>query len=195
MDPGATSDDSDLDDPDPTPFEVDDPTLFEVDDPTLFELDESEFEYQPDSTTHEVREDSIPKEMLKPLYPGSVLSVCAAYCLIMQFAIASKLSYTAIENLMKLLQLLCPSSNILPSSFYQLKKFFKQYTPSYEKKRVCPECKRILKDGEHCPRDHGGSGHVVQIPIEKALRTIVQSKLTFPLRAYSMVSYILLYVY
>ena len=149
VDPGATSDDSDLDNPDPTPFEVDDPTLFELDDPTLFELDdptlfeldeptlfeldESEF------ATHEVHEDSIPKEMLKPLYPGSVLSVCAAYCLIMQFAIASKLSYTAIENLLKLLQLLCPSSNILPSNFYQLKKFFKQYTPSYEKKRVCPE--------------------------------------------------------
>ena len=112
VDPGATSDDSDLDNPDPTPFELDDPTLFELDEPTLFELDESEF------ATHEVHEDSIPKEMLKPLYPGSVLSVCAAYCLIMQFAIASKLSYTAIENLLKLLQLLCPSSNILPSSFY-----------------------------------------------------------------------------
>ena len=86
----------------------------------------------------------------------------------MKFAIASKLSYSAIGNLLRLLQFLCPFSSKLPSSFYQLKKFFKQYTPSHEKKRVCPECEQTLEDGEHCPEDHGGSGHVVHIPIEKA---------------------------
>ena len=43
---------------------------------------------------------------------------------------------------------------------------------------TCPECEQTLENGEHCPEDHGGSGHVVHIPIEKALRTVVQSKLT-----------------
>lgn len=178
-------DDSDQDDPsinDPTPFDPDE-DMDDID-LSLFETDESDYESDPDDTTQDSAlndEDSIPKTLLEPLYPGAAISVCAAYCLIMKFAITSKLSYTAIGNLLKLLRLLCPFSNNLPSSFYRLRTFFKQYTPSHEKQRVCPECERVLEVGDHCPRDHGGFGHVVHIPIEKSLRTIVQSKWTSPI--------------
>lgn len=58
--------------------------------------------------------------------PGAAISVYAAFCAIMLFVVENKLSYTAIENLLKPLQLLCPPSSQLPSSLYTLKKFFSQ---------------------------------------------------------------------
>ena len=96
---------------------------------------------------------------------------------IMMYATANKLSYTSIENLLKLFHFLCPSPHDLPSSLYMLKRFFRQFTSNYDKKSVCPTCEHVLKKGESCPIDHGQSGRVVQVPIEKALKTVVISKL------------------
>ena len=124
-------------------------------------------------------ENPISDDMFAPLYPGASITICAAYCAIMTYAIANKLSYSAIENLLKLLHLLCPSSHQIPSSLYMLKKFFQQYTSSYEKKRVCPSCHCVLKKGETCPRSHGQNGHMIHVPIEKALKSVVLSKLIY----------------
>ena len=122
-------------------------------------------------------ENPISNNMFAPLYPGASVTICAAYCAIITYAIANKLSYSAIENLLKLLHLLCPSSHQIPSSLYMLKKFFRQYTSSYEKKRVCPSCHCVLKKEETCPRSHGQNGHMVRVPIEKVLKSVVLSKL------------------
>ena len=124
-------------------------------------------------------ENPISDNMFAPLYPGASVTICAAYCAIMTYAIANKLSYSAIENLLKLLHLLCPSSHQIPSSLYMLKKFFQRYTSSYEKKRVCPSCHCVLKKGETCPRSHGQNGHMIHVPIEKALKSVVLSKLIY----------------
>lgn len=45
-----------------------------------------------------------------------------------------------------------------------------------KKKRVCPECERILGKGES---RHGNSGYLIQAPIEKALKTVVFSELKY----------------
>lgn len=63
-------------------------------------------------------------ELFEPLYQGADITVCGAYCCIMQFASANKLTYTATSELIKLLHLICPAQNKLPSSFYKLKMFF-----------------------------------------------------------------------
>ena len=39
----------------------------------------------------------------------------------MQFATANKLTYSAIEELLKLLQVLCPSPNELPTTLYRIR--------------------------------------------------------------------------
>ena len=119
-------------------------------------------------------ENPISEKMFVPLYPGASVTICAAYCAIMTYAIANQLSYSAIENLLKLLHLFCPSSHQIPSCLYMLKKFFRQYTSSYEKKRVCPSCHSVLKKGETCPRSHGQNGHMIRVPIEKALKSVVR---------------------
>ena len=61
-------------------------------------------------------ENIVPDDNREPLYPGATITICAAFCAIMLFAIKNKLSFTAIENLIKLLHLLCPPSSKLPSS-------------------------------------------------------------------------------
>ena len=63
------------------------------------------------------------RELFEPLYQGADITVCGAYCCIMQFATMNKLTYTAISELIKLLHLVFPPQNKLPSSFYKLKKF------------------------------------------------------------------------
>lgn len=127
------------------------------------------------SAERELDEELIRDEMLEPLYEGASISIAAAYCSIMRYAISSKLSYTAIGSLLMLLQLLCPSPNHLPTSFYKLKKFFQGYQSDFKKKRVCPHCERVLEKGKSCPRSHGKSGHIIHVPIQKALATVVKS--------------------
>ena len=53
------------------------------------------------------------KELFEPLYDGADITICGAYCCIMQFASANKLSYTAISELINLLHVLCPVPNKL----------------------------------------------------------------------------------
>ena len=57
------------------------------------------------------------RELFEPLYQGADITVCGAYCCIMQFATTNKLTYTAISELVKLLHLIYPPQNKLPSSF------------------------------------------------------------------------------
>ena len=78
--------------------------------------------------------------MFEPLYPGATLTVCGAFCVIMQFCIANKLPYTGITDLLKLLSLLCPSPNQIPSSVYILKKFFEHFRPSHKHNKICIDC-------------------------------------------------------
>ena len=75
-----------------------------------------------------MEEKFIPQDMLNPVYLGANLSTAAAYCSIMTYAIHHKLSYSAIEDLLNLLQHFCPSPNYLPSNLYKLKKFFKHFS-------------------------------------------------------------------
>jgi len=85
--------------------------------------------------------------MLKPLYSGVKLSISAAYSVIMTYAVRNKLSYSAINDLLGLLELFCPSSNFLPSSLYKLKKFFMPFTSNYKKTRTCAECEATVEEG------------------------------------------------
>ena len=49
-------------------------------------------------------------------------------CAIMEFCLHNGLTYKAIDDLLKLLQIICASPNKLPRSIFVLKKFFDQFT-------------------------------------------------------------------
>ena len=69
---------------------------------------------------------------LQPVYSDANITVCGAYCSIMQYVTANKLTYAAIEGLLKLLQVLCPCPNSLPTTLYKFKSFFQQYSSGFE---------------------------------------------------------------
>ena len=103
----------------------------------------------------------------------------------MQYATANKLTYTAIEELLKLLQILCPCPNELPTTLYKFKKFFQQYNSGFEQQRVCCKCFAFLDKGETCttcvdpdnPVHHPEMpGLLVHIPFQKPLHTVLSSK-------------------
>ena len=113
-------------------------------------------------------------ELFEPLYSGSNISFCGAVCSIMQFCMMHKLTYTAIGELLKLLQVLCPIPNRLPTTVFKLKKFFNQFNMSYDYSNVCSHCD-TQKDNCHC--DHPvHNSHLIHIPLEKPLYTVLSSK-------------------
>lgn len=103
----------------------------------------------PSSTLH----DDIPHNVLgsenlssdgnlfQPLYPGAEITLCGAMCAIMQFCSQNRLSYTAIGQLLQLLHVLCPPSQ-LPLSFYLFKKFFEAFSQDHTHEKVCLKCQQ-----------------------------------------------------
>ena len=113
-------------------------------------------------------------DLFKPLYSGSSVTVCGAICSIMQYCIAYKLSYSAIGELLKLLQLLCPTPNHLPSSVFLLKKFFNSFKMKYNDNNLCSNCDAKR---EHCHCDHPAYDcHLIHIPLQKPLFAVLKSK-------------------
>ena len=91
----------------------------------------------------------------------------------MTYAICNKLSYSAMEDLLQLLLLLCPDPNFLPSTLYKLNNFFKKFSSNYEKMHTCTEYENTSNREESCDKKRG---YEIQVPVEKVLNTIVQSK-------------------
>ena len=55
----------------------------------------------------------IEEDMFKSLFDGAGISMCGAYCAIMEFKRMCRIPFTAIAALLQLLQLLCPPDNKL----------------------------------------------------------------------------------
>lgn len=81
-----------------------------------------------DDVSLENDEANVDSNMFEPLYDGASITICGAYCALMEFKRACRLPFTTIDKLLELLHLLCPSNNKLPSSIYKLKKFFTKFT-------------------------------------------------------------------
>ena len=62
-------------------------------------------------------------ESFQKIYNGSNISVCGFNCMIMKFANKHNLTYSAIDELLELLNIICPRPNEIPTSIYKLKKF------------------------------------------------------------------------
>ena len=112
--------------------------------------------------------------MFQPLYAGAEITLCGAISAIMQFSLRNKLSYTAIGELLKLLLLICPVPNLLPTSFYKVKKFFQKLESIKSLEKVCGTCQ--LKDCSCDSPSSLASGYLVELSINKPLQTIVSSE-------------------
>lgn len=112
-------------------------------------------------------------EYFSPLYPGADITLCGAMCAIMQFSTSNNLSYTAIGELLKLLDLLCPSQCSLPKTFYAFKQFFSQFSPVHDRKHVCTVCmKSECSCDQPSPND---TADLINLNIHKPLETVITS--------------------
>lgn len=119
-------------------------------------------------------EDVIPDadRLFNPLYPGAEITLCGALCAIMQFCSRNKLTYSAIGELLQLLHVLCPPSQ-LPKTFYLFKKFFDNFSQDHIHQGVCLQCK---KSGCSCgTASFNGSAHLVNVDVTRSLKAIVSS--------------------
>ena len=107
------------------------------------------------------------------IYDGSTISVCSLNCCVMKFAIKHSLTYKAIDDLLDLLNFVCPKPNLLPSSIYKLKQFFKQYESQTSSKRYCIKCGKLYDDCDCGQPDSANIGHLVNISIDKPLQAVL----------------------
>lgn len=113
------------------------------------------------------------KDAFSPLYPDADITLCGALCAIMQFCQSNKLTYKATDELLKLLHILCPKSQ-LPSSFNKLRKFFQQFSGSCNLKTICTKCN---EEGCSCTSQSStDTAHVAHMDIQKPLQNILSSK-------------------
>ena len=112
--------------------------------------------------------------MNEPLHQGSTITLCTAILALMDFCLSNRLSYTAIDGLLKLLQLLCVTPNKLPRSVYLLKQLFRKFKGTdYNNRKFCTNCNA---DADNCSCEMPMFGNLLAIPIEKPLEAIVKSK-------------------
>jgi len=119
----------------------------------------------------------IDEKMFEPIYDGASITVCGAYCAIMEFKRACRLPFTAIAMLLQLLQLLCPPANKLPRSVYVLKKFFQRYSSPHTTQRYCPECRTELERKQCTNAGCQGkeTDYLITLTPDRSIQTIVAS--------------------
>jgi len=101
------------------------------------------------------------------------VTLCGAVGAIMRFCTVSKLSCVAIEKLLRLLQVVCPSP-ITAYQVYTLKKFFKKYNLDYSLNEYCSECSEQI-DNCSCSADTKTTCHLFNAPIKKSLEVIMST--------------------
>ena len=121
----------------------------------------------------------VDERMFEPLYEGVHITVCGAYCAIMEFKRVCRLPFTAIAMLLQILQLLCPPGNKLPQSVYILKKFFQKYSSKSTKLRFCGSCNQRLQDNQRkCSSAdcHIEPSTLIILRPDKAIRRVLTSE-------------------
>ena len=124
-------------------------------------------------------------DIFKPIYKGANITVCGAYCTIMEFKRACRLPFTTVAMLLNLLTLLCPESNYLPRSVYCLKKFFRKWSTPCKKYHFCNSCNvEFSVDSRRCDNEScidTEPNTIVTFNPKRAIARVLKRKLLFSL--------------
>lgn len=122
----------------------------------------------------------IDDDLWEPVYEGASISTVGAYCVIMEFKRACRLSFSTIAMLLQLLQLLCPSQNKLPKSIYSFKKFFQGQSNPFQRRQFCSNCKAEYQDDQKlCNNRECNSSEpdtLITFDYKKAIRRVLKRK-------------------
>ena len=114
------------------------------------------------------------------LYANAPITKKESWNAIMEFAIHNNLTYKAVEKLIQLLRLHCPTPNHLPSSFYKLKKYYQKQQQKIVRKQYCSVCNRELPFGnercsnKECRKNMAEVSHLYITDFEKSLVNICE---------------------
>ena len=95
------------------------------------------------SPTHSADTSSVPKTTVQ-LYEGSVQTAYSSSVLLLQYKMRHRLTDEALEDLLQIIQMHCPSPNQCPTSVYKLNKFFPQMTYQIELHHFCSQCRESI---------------------------------------------------
>ena len=133
-----------------------------------------------DHSNNEDSDQEVDENMFEPIYDDANITVCGAYCAIMEFKHVCRLPFTAIAMLLQLLQLLCPASNKLPRSVHVLKKFFQKHSSPRIKQMFCSKCH--LEMNQRKCTNTGCEGkeadYLINLKPDRSIQMIVTSKCT-----------------
>ena len=131
-------------------------------------------------TSEEESEHDADCDMFESIYPGSDITIAGAYCAIMEVKRICRLPFATIVVLLQLLQLLCPAGNKLPTTKYQLKKFFHKYKSPYTRRNFCRSCNTEIIgtsakcSNRGCPNREPNS--LIYISPDHSLQRIISGK-------------------
>lgn len=114
-----------------------------------------------------------------PLYDGAPLSTRASWLSIYQFALSNRLTDTATQQLLELMQIHCPPSNSCPRTLYKLKKQLGQ-TGIVQSFVYCSLCMSEITAGStqcsrrECRRNNSQRCYFSVLPFEAHLRQIFE---------------------
>ena len=108
------------------------------------------------------------------IYDGSEISICGFNCLVAKFANTHKLTYSAIDDLLDLFKFICPKPNLIPTSLYKFKNFFKQFENNSSNTKFCMKCKNPQDDG--CTCEAPETGQIIAMSVETPLQAILCGK-------------------
>lgn len=121
-----------------------------------------------------------------PLYTGSEITIAQCILLILSFSLRHSLTASAVEDLLKLLNVFLPSGNILPKSLHLLRKLFHDPSESLNVHIFCNNCRTYVpKNNVHCPecneindpkRNITEGSYYISLSIEDQLRNILQKE-------------------
>ena len=163
-------------------YETDESVTSSSEDECLEECLESLFgDYCSSSSDNEVLS-HLSDDMFLPLYPGADITACGAYFAIMQLKKLCRLSFSTMSEILRLLQLLCPKNNKLPSTIHHLRKFYSTFESSKRKTLFCPNCSDQVLDKckkLECLRKGSANSDpyvLIQLDIPLQLKTILSRK-------------------
>lgn len=121
----------------------------------------------------------------QPLYEGSLLSVPASNVLIYKLCMKHNLSKECLSDLLKVMELHCPTPNNCVGSVYLLKKYFGDDKLKTKFHYFCGTCYMSVDEAAHlCPNpdcgadlsSNGAMSSFIELSIEQQLQKILSRK-------------------
>lgn len=115
-----------------------------------------------------------------PVFENSRVSVAAAWHGVMDFAIHNHLSYSALDELLKLLTFISPDPNHLPMSLHRLKR---QYSSNnLNGTKFCSECLQVVPPTQNncasrlCKEMKAEVCWFIHVPIENQIKILFEGE-------------------